>query len=429
MDSEEMRAGVCAETPVCDRFAQQIVESLDNGAALESVFPMVVDMAKEWREQSVVPSSKTIEAFEDKGGEAYNDLRILFHTLDRKTLRSLLLGTLPHDLYDKDSPNWENIYNQDGPGTYVVGISIEDRRGSFLSRNEIEQIIGCLRDYKTAWEAWDEIKDAFSQDQLSRAQKSALNKALAIDNVMLFDKDKWQVGDDYTQPRCSKGKIGNLDELIAMLGRRMDASFDGEVHQLSCPVYVGCGRRVPSRLLQHNPDYSNMSRSSNTLKLLVSCIRYIGLKPIVHTIPMVMVWEESQIPLAEMLVTVLAQSLVTINGLNVAQPGTSSTLSDDNKTIYFETKKHVWIDRPWFMTNIEESLAVRTNRDIYCNALKKIGSFMSEAELREIIAKGDELEKKVKDFEVKIYEMLKASAVEQKEMEQKLVELDRIFED
>lgn len=50
----------------------------------------------------------------------------------------------------------------------------------------------------------------------------------------------------------------------------------------------------------------------------------------------------------------LAQSLVTINGLSVAQPGTSSTSSDDNRTIYFDNKKHVWLDHPWFITNIEE---------------------------------------------------------------------------
>ncbi|KAI0846194.1 hypothetical protein F5Y00DRAFT_254742 [Daldinia vernicosa] len=386
-------------------------------------------MAKEWREQSAVPSSKIIEAFEDKG-EVRNNLRLLFHTLHRKTLRSLLLGTLPHDLYDKDSPNWENIYSQNGPGTYLVGISIEDRRGAFLSRNEIEQVVDYLREYKAAWEAWleIEIEESFSQDHLSHVQKSALNRALAIDNVMLPEKDKWRVGDDYTKPRCAKGKISNLDEFIAMLSRRVDAQFDGEAYQIACPTYVGCGHRVSSRL-QHNPDYSSMSRSPNTLKLLISCIRYLGLKPIVHTIPMVMVWEEVQIPLAEMLVTVLAQSLITINGLNIIQPGISSTSSDEDENIYFENKKHVWLECPWLFDNIKETLAVRNNRDLYCNTLEILEkNFMSEAELREYAAKNDELRAKVEDLQTEVYRIIEKKRAEQEEVLQRLAEIDKVAE-
>ncbi|KAI0109723.1 hypothetical protein F4814DRAFT_376932 [Daldinia grandis] len=431
MDSEEVHPDVCAQLPICQGLAKQLVEGLDNGDALETLFPLVVGMAGEWRNQTAVPISKTIGAFENDGEEAYGHLRVLFHTFNRKTLRSLLLGTLPHDLYDKDSPKWENIYSPGGPGAYVVSISIEDRRGAFLSRNETEKLISRLRDYKAGCVAWceREAEDALSQEGLSPAQKSALSKALSIDNMILSDTDKWLAGDEYTQPRCLEENIGNMDELIAMFGRRVDAQFDEEVHQISCPVHVGCGRRVPSRLLQHNPDHSSMSQSSNTLKLLVSCILHIGLQPVVHTVPMVMVWEEFQVPLAEMLVTVLAQSLVTIHGLNVAQPGTSSASSDDNKNVYFGMKKHVWLERPWFMANVEKSLAVGTNRDVYCNAVEEIQeSFLSDAELNEYVAGNEELEASVERLYAKVHQILDEREAEQERMWQRLAEDETFYQ-
>ncbi|RYP53031.1 hypothetical protein DL769_010575 [Monosporascus sp. CRB-8-3] len=81
-------------------------------------------------------------------------------------------------------------------------------------------------------------------------------------------------------------------------------------------------------MLAHAPDLSSLASSSSMLKLMLACIRYMGLKPIVHTVPMVMVWEEEQIPLSEILVTVLAQSLATHHGLNVIQPGTNSSMDE-----------------------------------------------------------------------------------------------------
>ncbi|KAF3063587.1 hypothetical protein GL218_01145 [Daldinia childiae] len=383
-------------------------------------------MAREWRDQSSIPSNKTISAFEED-----RQIRVLFHTFNRKTLRSLLLGTLPHDLYDKDSPNWENVYDQSGPGTYVVGVSIEGRHGAFLSRNEIEKLVGRLQDYRDGWEAWQEIEreDSFSQDDLSRAQKSAIQKALTIDNVMLSDDDKWQLTDEFTQPRCAGGNISNLDELIAMLGRRVDARFDGEVHQISCPAYVGYDHRVPSKMQQHNPDYSSMAQSSNTLKLLISCIRYMGLNPIVHTVPMVMVWEESDVPLAEILVTVLAQSLVTINGLNVAQPGTSPSSGDDNRDVYFENKRHVWLERPWLMANVEETLAVRSNRDLYVNTVKKIREdFMSAEELRENVREIKEGRKRLDKAYAEIRELIRMRLPQQQAARRRVDEIERSLE-
>ncbi|KAI1652734.1 hypothetical protein F4813DRAFT_400799 [Daldinia decipiens] len=72
---------------------------LDNGTALEALFLMTVDMAKEWHNHSVTPSSKTVKSFEEDMEKVYNDFRVLFHASNREKLQSLLPGMFPHDLY------------------------------------------------------------------------------------------------------------------------------------------------------------------------------------------------------------------------------------------------------------------------------------------------------------------------------------------
>ncbi|OTB11960.1 hypothetical protein K445DRAFT_15337 [Daldinia sp. EC12] len=390
-------------------------------------------MAKEWQQQAAVPSSKTIGVFENESEDAHEHLRVLFHTLNRKTLRSLLLGTLPYDLYDEDSPKCENMYNRDGPGTYLIGISIEDRRGAFLSGNEVKEVINHIRDYKAGCEAWVPLEDAYGDSQVSHAQALSLEKAYAIDNTMLSEDDQWEKGDEYIKPRYMTGKgkktIQNIEEMIAMLGKRLDARFSGEIHQKSRPPYVGCGHRVPTRLLQRDPNYSSMGSSSNVLKLLISCIRRIGLKPIVHTIPMIMVWEEFQIPLAEMLVTVLGQSLISINGLNVAQPGTSQGSGDRNEDLYFKTKRHVWINRPWFMENIQKSLGFKLNRDLYIDAFDTINEkYMDEAQMTKYMKDNDELEGHVEYLKIQINQILDERKAEQETEKETIAKIDRFLD-
>ncbi|KAI2784201.1 hypothetical protein F4815DRAFT_491281 [Daldinia loculata] len=395
MDSDKIKPVTCAEIPVVDRLAKQMVDKIDNDASYDELFTLVVEMAKEWQKQDIIPSSKAISLFEQKGTPEYKDLRVLFHTIHRKVLRSLLLGTLPYDLHDRDLPNWEYVYDSRGAGAYLIGISIDERHGAFLTREEIEVVIGHMQDYKTGCEAWKKIKDSYDQDGLTDEEESCLRKALAIDNTVLPEEQEWdsEEQEEYVAPKCMAGRKGtsNIEALIEMLGRRANPDFDGDVPQLSSPVYIGCGMGVPKRMIQHDPDFNSLETSSHVLRLLISCIRYSGLKVLVHGVPVVMVWDESQISLAEVLVTVLAQSLISLNGLNVIQPGTNTT-REKKTAVYDEMRKHVWVKRPWFTENMKKSIEVRKNRDIYKETLETIkNEYMTSEELRDAVRKIHEL--------------------------------------
>ncbi|KAI1656302.1 hypothetical protein F4813DRAFT_397700, partial [Daldinia decipiens] len=395
MDSDKIKPVISAQIPVVSKLSKRMVDKIDDDASFDELFGLVIEMAKEWQEQDVIPSSKAIGLFEEKGTSEYKNLRVLFHTIHRKVLRSLLLGTLPYDLYDRDLPNWECVYDSHGAGAYLIGISIDEKRGEFLTRDEIEVVIGHMREYKAGCEAWIKIKYSFDQEGLTDEEEWHLKRALAIDNTVLPEDQEWHSEDEerYVAPKCMSGRKGtkNIEELIEMLGRRVNPDFDGNVRQLSSPVYIGCGMGVPKRMLQHDPDFNSLDTSSHALRLLISCARYSGLNVLVHGVPIVMVWEETQISLAEVLVTVLAQSLISLNGLNVIQPGTNTT-REKKTAVYDEMQKHVWVKRPWFTENMKKSIEVRNNRDIYKATLETIkNEYMTNEELRDAVKKLREL--------------------------------------
>ncbi|KAI0852148.1 hypothetical protein F5Y00DRAFT_251533 [Daldinia vernicosa] len=388
MDSEKIKPTICAEIPVVSRLAKEMVDRIDNDASYDELFTLVKEMANQWQKQDCIPSSKAISLFEQKGTPEYNDLRVLFHTIHRKVLRPLLLGTLPYDLYDRDLPNWEYVYDSHGAGAYLIGISIDERHGAFLTREEIEVVIGHMQDYKIGCEAWKKIKGSYDQDDLTDEQESCLRKALAIDNTVLPEDQEWDSEEDcYVAPKCMSGRKGtsNIEALIEMLGRRVNPDFDGDVPQISSPVYIGCGMGVPKRMIQHDPNFNSLDTSSHVLRLLISCIRYSGLKVFVHGVPVIMVWDEPQISLAEVLGTVLAQSLISLNGLNVIQPGTNTT-REKKTDVYDEMQKHVWVKRPWFTENMNKSIEARKNNDIYKKTLQTVeDEFMTSDELRDAV--------------------------------------------
>ncbi len=103
-----------------------------------------------------------------------------------------------------------------------------------------------------------------------------------------------------------------------MLQRRCVPEFNRNAFKIQSPAYVGCAHQVKRRMLDHDPDLDSLAGSSNMPKLTIACIRYMGLKPVVHTTPIVMVWKDSQISLSEILVTVLAQSLASLDGFNIS---------------------------------------------------------------------------------------------------------------
>ncbi|RYP61205.1 hypothetical protein DL771_010211 [Monosporascus sp. 5C6A] len=218
------------------------------------------------------------------GSDTEKKLKVLFHTIHRKTLRSLVLGFLAYDLHDEDSDNWNYIYAPNGSGTYVIATSIKGRHQSFPSRYEIKELSILIEKYAVACTLWAKIKDSYGQaSQVSQEEEELLKKAMMIDNQLLRKKNQERSdGDRFREPRCWSGRNAH-----ASLHSSYGIEADGSVS-------------------------------------------------------MVMVWEEEQIPLSEILVTVLAQSLVTHHGLNIIQPGTNSSMDERTTNHHQSVIEDTW---------------------------------------------------------------------------------------
>ncbi|KAI4858836.1 hypothetical protein F4820DRAFT_467785 [Hypoxylon rubiginosum] len=400
MDSESVHPILSAKTPILGNLARRFVEGLDDGASLDSLFPIVIEMAQEMGQE--LPGqgmSNIVKHFEDKESETHKQLRILFHTIHRKTLRSLVLGHTAHDFYNKFSSNWNYTYEKSGPGTYVIGLSIEGRRGAFLSWKEIEKVIGYIEEYNAGCEAWREWDsgDPYEESQPEPRVKEAIEKALIIDSEMESEEDKWKPGQRLIKPKGIT-PVKNIDALTKMLRRRVDRRFDENTPQTSSPAYTGCGRKMPRRMLGHDPDYGNFASTSTTLRILQSCIRHIGLMPLVTAVPVVVVWEQRHIGLSEELVTVLTRSMIGMDGFNVMKPGTVTTWGDTNIYFYEEAKRYVWIMTPWFGENLEMSIDHMQGMDIMQPALDTT-QYISAEGLREVVDQLREDERKAKEIQ------------------------------
>ncbi|KAH9907086.1 hypothetical protein F4778DRAFT_613667 [Xylariomycetidae sp. FL2044] len=426
MDSTVFPAAVSPKVPVLTKNALRLVNGIDNGDSYEELFEHVQNMSKDFcLKQKFIDCQKTSEAFED-GSEDQFQLRLLFHTIPRKTLRSLVMGLLSYD-YESDTRNRDNIYSPDGAGTYLVGITIRDRGGAFLTKPEIRQLLAILESYKTACEAWQKLddEDSYSQNRLLDEEEESLNLAMEVDNKLRNlsrSGSPWESGDQYVKPMCWSGRRGvsNLEAFIRLLTQRMGFDNDDE-YQLTCPQYIGCSHRVKKRVMDHDSLYSSgLNHSSSMLKLLLACLMQMELKPKVAGIPVVMVWDESQIHLSEILVHVLTMSLVSLKGLNIIQPGTSAIPEEGEaaRDLYEDTKKEIWAKRPFFRENVELSLDTNVARELSGD----IGRMTSLPRLRQVM---DECAKLKEDMDQAVSDFHESHG----EVETMLREAENLFEE
>ncbi|KAI1206774.1 uncharacterized protein F4807DRAFT_469825 [Annulohypoxylon truncatum] len=400
MDSQLIPAKRCARTPVISRAALDLLEAIDGDVVYEEMFPLVVEMAKELRKQSFVPCERIVGLFEAKGTEENNNLQYLFYSFHRKTLRALILGTIPHDVPEMNSSNREYLYPAQGAGAYLAGMSIEGRDGAFLSCNEIEEVIETLKLYREGCEAFELLAQADELDyggsQLEDEDRLRLTFALSLDNTFLPDHRRWREGQDFTQPAGMAGKgVATIKLLERQLQKRLRyKDTDPDVYQFSSPAYVGCSDTIATRMAQHDPSSSSMHCTSMIRKLLMASIRQLGLRVVMRSYPILLAWKPSQVRLAEVLVTVLSRSLISAAGLNVIQPGTSRIPRNQSLERYEDNEMLVIVGREWLNDNVDASRLYRATKPLYEEFWQRAQARWTAEEAEQMVAEINRLEDK-----------------------------------
>ncbi|KAK1829467.1 hypothetical protein QBC39DRAFT_133502 [Podospora conica] len=115
------------------------------------------------------------------------------------------------------------------------------------------------------------------------------------------------------------------------------------------PLMVGCSaRRMETRCKSHLPE-SRMGNTTLTWALTLSVLKHMGLSPTVVSIPVLVTAEAGDLPVAERLVTVLAQSHIGQIGYNIVEGGGQHDASglDDDEDRLIDLLFHVHIEGGW----------------------------------------------------------------------------------
>ncbi|KAJ2981981.1 hypothetical protein NUW58_g6547 [Xylaria curta] len=225
-------------------------------------------------------------------------LAMLLHSIPRAHMRAIVMGTIGWQTWSGHQPPvmlHSNPYKNNGPGTYIATICIDQRRGKGLSGNEYNTLAQMLEDYLQAYQA-----SKLANQHRPQSAQDLLKWARGIDLI-------------YASKRAKSGQTASIHASTVAL--------DPNIHLAQGMSYVGCASRdITSRSSAHKQD-SHFESSNYTWWLTMSCLVEMGLSPVVRVNHAIRTWEPDQLPISEILVTILSHSMVEERGFNAWPPG------------------------------------------------------------------------------------------------------------
>ncbi|XDG02610.1 hypothetical protein ABKA04_002225 [Annulohypoxylon sp. FPYF3050] len=251
--------------------------------------------------------------------------RALLHRIPRKLLRSLVMGTIGWQTNLSHNNDLELRYEHadalDKPGTYVATIGISGRRGKGLSGDQYLALSERIDDYI---EAYSLLKTNPDDNLLPQQAKDKIRKARRIDRFYsTFDhsKEENRYRLAYVDNEVRAGKMRHLSRIFKEFHLRAEDKTRPLIQTIS---YVGCATRsMKDRSANHMPT-KKYKGSNYTWWLTMSCIRDMNMAPEVTVVAAVQTWEPDQLPMSEILVSILGRTEVEVWGYNCTAPGSTT---------------------------------------------------------------------------------------------------------
>ncbi|KAI1458661.1 hypothetical protein F4805DRAFT_121688 [Annulohypoxylon moriforme] len=393
MDNSQFRPNISASTPLLSRLQVKLIQQIDEEVAYETMYETVVEMAEELCGQDYVSVDKIIKTFH----ENRRDMSLLLHSIPRPVLRSIVMRMVAYDFHDRGSTKRTWLYEKEGPGAYIVTLSIVGRKGCTWSASENLEIVLLLQQYALAIDLCEKFGEYPGTPPLTDEERSALELARKIDKAYAKPADQLVVDDrsgsfivpdddidDPTDTDCTtdgdmenseddapasvpalempkyasrgiRGRSIHVRRLAEMLERRHLHDLDPTEPCKQSVNMVGNAGDIERRTQAHRLITSNLRNSAATWGVLIYCLKYAGLEPEETIIPVCKTWELKQINMAEILVTVLAGSLISVDGLNVKEPGTRPEKHAPADNMFEHCRRQVWRANPWFLENLGQS--------------------------------------------------------------------------
>jgi hypothetical protein len=309
-------------------------------------------------------------------------------------------------------------------GTYVCAIAIDrgenenGPRGTFLSRNELLDVVSRLRQYVVAYrllkphgedsqETDESHKDIDSQDsqvveagpadqvslvgEVSQDDRGTQASPGSLDNQVIHVQNSQNSSEQTSSSQTSSGHISSDDDSQIMraadFAETVDTQFGSSAkqgtrfieHDKACrtvqflinqlerrmdpaldppqiqsPLMVGCTRTTMKKRTAQHRPQSSLHQTTNTWALMLSVLQHCGYAPIVQAVPVIANPHTEGFKLCERLVTALARSMVTQDGFNVTGAGGAGDTAD---AIEVETqRRYVLGELPIFRDNLERTV-------------------------------------------------------------------------
>ncbi|KAK8085854.1 hypothetical protein PG997_007125 [Apiospora hydei] len=363
--------------PALPSLAIQLAEIVDDPErSYEDAWDVIKRMARDMRDrQSLILVDREVDAMLHEDELSTSSTFHLLHTVHPRVLRSVCMGTVAYEFHDQQSSVWSDVHSEQGPGAYVVGIAVHGRAGKFLTATETHALINVLQTYLAGCAAWAAREDDF-YGELNQQQNHDLTWAMEIDNQCppagrvapssemqseIKQGDGRETEEDVShrvhRPRFSgsgRNMTTGIHALIAMFQRRLMHGADPNEPQIQSPLLVGSSNDLQTRKQDYRPNVTRFHSDAHLYVLLMSCIKFMGLEPQEVFVPFTKAWEVGQINQGEVLATIVGNSLVSMAGLNVHEPGGKRNENPPEDSVFERTHREV-NRRDWFLDNIRQS--------------------------------------------------------------------------
>ena len=353
---------VSAQLPLSTNLQRRFVRQIDSGETYQALFDTVKHMAWDLTNQHAVLPSSILSAF--NSSYQSNEMLLLMHSIPRPVLRSLAMRMMGFDFWKRDDDERKTwLYAIEGPGTYVVSMAIYNREGRMWTGSEFLDLIGHLETYASAVDAIEIRGDSYGNSQLSADDFKALYVARDIDGQYLTsgqnetqdNGSEASVIEEFSLPRFASSDRKNQSRNIKLLLETMRGLTitEPDISWLQSFTIVGNAEDVMRRVQDHR-FLSSLSKTPKLWGLVGSCLKYMDLESQAVIVPICKAWKTEHINLGEILITVIAGSLVSRGGLNVYRPGTRSEKTAPSQRELDECRRLV-LSKPWYMDNIRAS--------------------------------------------------------------------------
>ncbi|KAM3438328.1 hypothetical protein MY4824_003350 [Beauveria thailandica] len=359
-----------AEAPL-ENVSTKLLQVYRKGKSIIHLLCSVGELARNLREPDVqkrlelgkIKANATIDCFETDTLKGYIIPKLTV-AMNPVIIESLLLGTIAHDAQELPMSTWPDC---DGPGVYAVGLAVRGRRGKFLRGRELLTVADTIAKYADGWDCLQapDPKTPEQQDKIELARRME-DRIMQRTRISIFSTLQF-----ITNP-ADAARVRLLAERLQL---RANASLavdpDSTTVMVQSPLYIG----FSTDLRNCTADYqlSNVTRISKLLGLTVTAMAYCQYDADLVVKPVLRVWDNDYILVAERMISAFASSLVALDGFNATEP--EGKPSNVGVSVLSAIKQSVFCSEPYHAKNVSDAKTAFQDRLDFKKKVAELAQF------------------------------------------------------